>query len=239
MHTMKKIALGTVIASVVISGTLGIIALLVGSWGELQTKVVLTTMTITGTCLFLLAATALRERHGSRLLPGAGALLATVAMVLLLLGIWKAFDGDLYWKWTSISLLFAAVTAHLCLLSLARLSGAFRWALWVAFLVIYGLVSKVSFIILAENSSDFDMRVVGVLAILAGCLSILIPIFHRICAAREEARAKVGKEKIHCPCCAVRMTYASGIQKCTNCGRSFTVEILPAEAPSPHPEKTE
>jgi hypothetical protein len=241
MRTMKKIALSTVIASVVISGTLGIIALLVGSWGDLQTRVVLTTVTITATCLFLLCAAALRERGSARLLPGAGALLASVAMALALLGIWKVFDSDLYWKWTGISIIFAAGTAHLCLLSLARLTGNYRWALWAAFLSMYGLAFKVSPMILADNASDFDMRIVGVLAILAGCLSILIPIFHRICAAREEARAEAGKEKIHCPSCAILMTYMPGVQQCPSCGRSFTLELHsanPLASPFPLTEVT-
>jgi hypothetical protein len=225
MRTMKKIALGTVIASVVISGLLGIIAILVGSWGDLQTRVVLTTVTITGTCLFLLCAAALRERHGFLLLPGAGGLLASVAMVLALLGIWKVFDADLYWKWTAIFILFAAGTAHLCLLSLARLTGNYRWAQWAAFLAMYGLAFKVSPMILADNASDLDMRIVGVLAIVAGCLSILIPIFHRVCAARMEAQAGSGKERIHCPFCATRMDYTAGIQRCASCGRSFALEV--------------
>ena len=227
MRTFKKIALGMVIASVVISGLLGIVAILLKSWGDLQTRIILTTVTITGTCLLLLCVAVLRERRGAWILPAAGAILTVAGMLLALGGIWRLFQAEAYEKTTWIVLIFSVVTAHLCLLSLARLPGAFRWALWASFLAFYGLACKLSLMILADNASDLDLRIMGVLSITGGCLSILIPIFHRVCAAREEARAESGKERIHCPFCAARMSHVPGIQRCPSCGRSFTLEIDP------------
>lgn len=233
METMKKLALGAVIASVAISGALGIFALLANTWGRTQERIIMTTVTITGTCLVLLCAAALRDKRGAMALPGAGTLLALTGMVLTLGSVWQLFRGPAYEKATAIVLIFSVVTALLCLLSLARLSKGFQWALWISFLAWYALASKISMMILADNASELDMRVTGVLSIVGGCLAILIPIFHRMSAAREEAEKDAESARIHCPCCGVRMDLATGIQKCATCGRSFTLEIHPQGLPAP------
>ena len=84
MKPTKKLALGTFIASVIISGILGIVAVLWQTWGEVQTRILLTTLTITGACLLLLCAAALRERRGAGVLPTAGTVLVLGKTLLAL-----------------------------------------------------------------------------------------------------------------------------------------------------------
>jgi hypothetical protein len=229
MKRLKKLAIGMVIASVAISGSLGIFALLARSWGKTQERIVLTTVVITVTCLLLLCSAAMREKREAKVLPAAGTLLALAGMVMMLGSIWHLFRGQAFEKAMGVVMTFSAVTALLCLLSLANLAKGFRWALWISFLAWYGLASKLSLMIIADNGSDLDMRIAGVLSIVGGCLTILIPIFHRICSAAEEAAREAASGRIHCPCCGARMDHGAGVQQCPACGRSFTLEIRPLQ----------
>lgn len=126
---------------------------------------------------------------------------------------------------TFIILIFAVVTALLCLLSLARLSGKFLWTLWVSFLSLYVAASKLSLMILTDSESEFDLRVLGVSSILGGCLAILIPIFHRMSDAGRGAVGAWARDTIHCPLCGENVPLDQAPQRCAHCGRTFLVRM--------------
>ena len=117
---------------------------------------------------------------------------------------------------------------------MAHLPGRFRWALWGSFVAWYVLASKLSAMIATDSEASYDLRIIGVSSIVGGCLAILIPIFHRMNAARAEAAegaegARV--EGIHCPACGDRMGSGSGVQTCPSCGGSFTLVFHPKAPP--------
>jgi hypothetical protein len=182
--SLKKLFLYALIVSVCASAVLGIIAILSGDFGDLQVKVLLTSLTISGASLAGLCCGAAFEAHRGRYFACAGMLLGAVAALLILIGIWGEVSQDAFWKATATVSVFAAGFAHTCLLRLARLSRRYLWTFWAAYVLVFGLCTIISGMLWVEPQNDWSFRIMGVNAILVGAVSLLIPIFHRL--SRDE-----------------------------------------------------
>jgi hypothetical protein len=76
--------------------------------------------------------------------------------------------------------IFAVATVHVCLLSIARLSGRFGWVFFVACQVIYGLAVLLSITIIWEIDEDGMFRFLAAITIVDAALTLVIPLLHRI-----------------------------------------------------------
>jgi hypothetical protein len=192
---LKRLFLYLLIASVCLSAFLGIGALLTGSFGWVQVRILLTTVVLTGASICGLGCGALWERGRLRPLAAGGIGLATLSAFLLIMGMWTEINSEGYWK-TAMSLTVLAIAAaHLSLLSLARLAPRFKWA-WVgAYASIIGLALLIDAMIFGEpRSEEIMFRVLGVLAIISASFSILIPILHRL--SRTPGRASLPADAV-------------------------------------------
>lgn len=189
---VKKIFLYLLIGSITLSALMGIWAILSGEFGELQGKILLTTLTVVGTSILGLACGSFLESSRSKnsplkIVPSIGIIFALLAAVSSFLLIWSVynFDDKGIFKTFFITLLFAFSLAQLSLLSLARLAKRFYWSLTAAYVVILLLDSIIALLILAEfeGGGDFIMRIIGVLSVIAASLTVMIPIFHRLSRA--------------------------------------------------------
>jgi hypothetical protein len=225
----KKTALWLLIGSVVVSALLGIWAIVSGEFGELQARVLLTTLTITGASVCGLACGAYWETGRGRALPALGTLLAIVGAGFLIFGIWYKTSGMNYWKVSASICLMAIATAHICLLSLARLAPRFRWALVAAYLFTYLLAGMFIYVLFRESSNERLFRVIGVVAILLAAVSLIVPIFHRMGAAELSAAASGTAPRcatITCPSCGAELANSINEISCDSCGCVFKVSIL-------------
>ncbi|MBI1793785.1 MAG: hypothetical protein HYR70_06300 [Chloroflexi bacterium] len=226
MPSMTKTALYVMIGSVVLSALLGIMAILSGDWGWYEFRILFTTITISGASICILASVALWERKNTRPLPFLGIALSLVGAILMIWGIWTEPGGDVFWKLTVSIVVYAIATAHLCLLSLARLSKNYAWALWLAYLVIYGLATIITWMIVDENSSTEAFQFLGVVSILVGGVSILIPIFQKFSAFISDDASSAKAVKIICPQCGNEQANTLGEITCEKCQSVFIVKIL-------------
>ncbi len=229
----KKTALWLLIASVAISAVLGIWAILSGEFGELQARVLLTTLTITGASILGLACGAYWETGRNRALPGFGILLTIIGAGVVIFGIWYHTSAENFWKIAASICLVAIATAHVSLLSLARLAGRYRWALAAAYVLAY-LLSVLLIIVLfaTSNNSDWFPRLIGVVSILLAAASLMVPIFHRLSAAdiRAHEPASVSPDGMwatfSCPRCGTALPSSSAEIVCGICRCHFRVSIL-------------
>lgn len=185
----KKFFFYLLICSIALSALMGIWAILSGEFGDLQARVLGTTLTIVGTSILGLACGAYLESPYSRgkttrFVPVAGIILAVLSAAITLWLIWGAsgwLDSAVY-KTLFVALIFSFSFAQLSLLSLARLAKRFRWATTTAYVVILLLASIVSAIIIIEpHSEDYiTARLIGVLAVVDAAITVMIPIFHRL-----------------------------------------------------------
>ena len=210
----------------VLSAVLGIIAILSGDWGWYELRILLTTITISGASICILACVALWERKNTKPLPLLGISLSLVGAIFMILGIWTELDDEVFWKLTVSLIVYAIATSHLCLLSLARLSKNYVWALWLAYLVIYGLASIIVWMIIDENLSTEAFQFLGVISILVGSVSILIPIFQKFSASVDDDAQLSLAVKVTCPQCGDEQMHTLGEITSEKSQSVFVIKIL-------------
>ena len=229
----KKIALWFLIVSVALSAVMGIIAILSGTFGNFQVRIIFTTLTISAASICALASGALWESRRQRLLPGAGVVLAVLGAALLIIGIWADPRSEHYWKFTGSTNILAIATAHTCLLSLAKLARRFVWARWVAFTANFFLAFLLIYAIYVDPKGDFGVRLIGVTSIIVAAMTIMTPIFHRLSRGdldREGGVAATVSPRwfatTTCPQCGAAQNNSLTETTCGNCGCKFLVTIL-------------
>lgn len=180
--SLKQVFLYSLIASVCLSAFLGIIAILSGDFGELQIKVMLTSLTISDASLGGLCCGAAYEAKRVPYFALAGILLVGITALMLLFGIWNEVHWDAYWQMVGTMSAFATAFAHLSLLQMARLTRLYQSAIWFAYVVDFSMCGLISYLIWWDYGFDEDwmFRLIGVDAILIAAVSILIPILHRL-----------------------------------------------------------
>jgi hypothetical protein len=231
----KRVALRFLIVSVALSGAMGIVAIVSGSFGDLEGRIILTTLTISGSSICGLACGALWEKGGPKIFALAGIALAVVTAGLFITGIWARINSEEFWKFSASVGIIAVATAHSCLLLLAKLARRFAWSRPLAITAIYSLAVTFVFIVyFTRATGDFGIRVVGVTSILAAAFTILTPVFHRLSRGDLDVvgRGIDGTRRVHptisCPLCGTSLPNASGNIGCNQCGCSFQVTILDA-----------
>lgn len=180
---LKKIFLYLLIGSVSISALLGIIVILFGNFGELESKILMTTMTVTCTSILGLACGAYFETGRGKILPMVGIGLAILSAILYIILIWNDFsNGQFFVKVVLSSALLAVACSHLSLLSIARLDRKFIWSRYAVYACVWLLATILLYIIWFEpdSSSDLVSRIIGVLSIIIAALTIITPVFHKL-----------------------------------------------------------
>jgi len=228
----KRIALWFLIVSVAVSAVLGIIAILTGNFGDLQIRIILTTLTISGASICALACGALWEKQKENWLAPLGIVLAGLFAVLVIIGIWAEIDATPYWKFSASTTVVAVATAHAGLLSLARLAPRFAWARLVAFAAIFTLAVLIVLSIYIEPTAELGFRMIGTVSIVVAAFTIMVPIFHRL--SREDVTTEGAAEAetqglwatISCPQCSATHPNTSAETTCDRCGCRFIVRIL-------------
>ena len=231
----KKIALWFLIISVALSAALGIVAILSGSFGDFEARVILTTVTISAASVCALAAGALWESRRERTFPGITAALAILAAAVIIIGIWGKISTTNYWKFSATVGVLAIAFAQACLISLARLAPRFAWTRILALIAIFFLASLIIFAIHTEVSSEGFFKTMGATAILVAALTIMMPIFHRLSrgdlASAPKDTSTTSDQHLFptvlCPRCGTTQGNSPTEITCTSCGCRFVVTILP------------
>ncbi len=234
----KRIALWFLIASVALSAVIGIIAIVVGTFGRIEAQILLTTVTISAASICALACGALWESGRARLLPMIGIALAIFAAVLFIVGIWWESQSENYWKFSSSVGLLAIATAHVCLLAIARLAPRFVWARIIAYVAAYFLAVLFIYIIYFTPKGDSVIRVIGVTSIILAAFTILTPVFHRLSRGDLMESPQLAPlttpplyAAISCPQCGQSLPNSMSDLACTRCGCKFRVTILNTGSP--------
>lgn len=177
---LKRPLLHLLVASVLIGAILGIIIVLRNKWDWFEIRVILTTVTVAIASLCGLACDLSRTPRGRNLYPVGGLVLTFVAATMILIGMWADLESEWFWKSTASVSIFAVATVHVCLLSIARLTGNVNWVFLIACQVIYGLALLLCIMIIGEVENDRMFRVVMVVSICDAALTLVIPLLHRL-----------------------------------------------------------
>ena len=176
----KRLLLYLLVASVLMSAFLGIVAIVSGQFGWIETRIILTTVTIAVASICGLACGAYLGTRPGHTLPLAGIVLALLAAAMIILGMWIDVQSEVFWKLTASVSVFAVTCAHSSLLSMVRLAESFRWSLITAYVVIFGVASLIV-VMLAFEINEMEMfQFLGVAAVVDAAMTILVPLFHRL-----------------------------------------------------------
>lgn len=190
---LKKLFLYASIASVAVSALIGIGVMIFGSFGEFETKVLLTTMTVTITSILGLACGACLEAQKGRVIPMAGIVFAIISSALWMVMIWSKFEpkNDIVPRAVMSATLLAAACSLISLLSLATLDTRFLWSRWLAHASVWSLTAIILWIIWAEidPSDSWIARTMGVLSIIIAAVTVVTPVFHYLSSSERSVEA--------------------------------------------------
>ncbi|MDB4368783.1 hypothetical protein N9Z58_01470 [bacterium] len=179
-NNFKKPLLFALVISVAVGAVLGIGVVLLNNWGWYEVRVILTTLIIVIASLCGLACDLSKLPFGNNLLPRIGLCLTGITATLFLLGLWGVIESRIYWKSATCCLIVGFATVHICLLSIAKLVGRYRWVYTIGCQVILGLACILCVILIFEIESEEIFRPVAAISIVAAAITLLIPILHRL-----------------------------------------------------------
>jgi hypothetical protein len=227
--SLKQVFLRTFIATVVASALTGIYVLLFGNFGETERRILLTTLTISYFSVTSLACAAAFEQKKSGLMAPAGLVVSAVGFLVFMPGIWvQNVEWEAYGKLMAILGVFAFSLGQACLLALVPLGRPLRWIFFAVVAVILALASLVSAMIIFEPHDEWFHRIAGVLGILDGCGSLVIPILHKLGGKPADTIPDGSPKRIEltCPRCGHSDAYTLGTIECRKCSLGIRVELL-------------
>lgn len=186
---LRRLFLISLIASVVTSAVIGIGVLLLGNFGLIEVRILMTTLVITIVSVLGLACGAYVEIRGGKQLPYAGIALSVVAGLMSFFIIWDIllYDETFIKSFLTVTLL-ATACSHLSLLALARLDRRFSWTRIAAVVCVVLLCSILLYILWLEPTGESDLiyRVLGVLGILLASITVVTPVLHKLSSDKTD-----------------------------------------------------
>ena len=166
------------IGSIAVGAALSIYAILAGSWGWVETRIILTAGTIAAASLCGMACGAAISRNRYAWLPGFGIALAIIGAAMLVAGLWMEAQSADYWKATASVCIMAIALGHVALLSIARVLPAHEWVQWLAGGLAVSFAAILVVIINATHVDDGTVRLLAVVGILDAAMTLVVPIVY-------------------------------------------------------------
>ena len=176
MAKLKRLSLWAFIGFLVVTAIVAIVAVVSGDFGDFESKVLITSLIISGTSVCVMAYATFAERTGLVKVGQVGVALAVAAAGLLLVGMWSERGEDEFWKVTLTFLILAVGLAYTLLLLLPELKGRQRWIHTTSSVSIGALAGMSILAIWLEFSEDWYLRLLAVVAILVALQTLVIPV---------------------------------------------------------------
>jgi len=213
-----------VLGAIAVTAVLGLYAVLVPDFGDVQAKILGTSAAISITSILVLACVPAWERRRAGPLPIVGAGLTLVALALVVLGMWTERDSGHYWRLFGTALLLALWCVLTSLLVLARLPARQRWTFFAAAGLTFALALVGIGAMWDDNASSGTEKLAGALAVLSAAFLLVVPVLSR--AGRDEVAADTeGTDgRGFCPRCGAHVSGdGSSTVSCGRCGARFRV----------------
>ena len=229
---VRRAALWLLIASIVVSGGLAILALVSGEFGNLQAKVLLSALATAGASICGMACGVAWDRGHWRGLAVGGIAITLATLLLNLIAFWFEPEPIETWmRWVGTGWLFAIATGHACLLGIARtdalLARVRLGSLTLGYLLAAGIALPLWNAGLADQETYF--RWLGVVAVLMLMGSLSLPIAGRLRGLNADEGAPAGPAascRLMCPRCGHVQSGQLGPARCAACDTRYRVELV-------------
>jgi hypothetical protein len=226
-HSIKRILLCLFVGTLVLAALVGIYVLLFGTFGRTEERILLTTLSISYFSVTSLACAAVLEKRRYPLLSIPGLVVSIAGFAIFLPSLWAGWlEHDPITKITIILAVFSFSFAQACLLSLVTLERRAIWVFYAAVTAILALASIIS-VMIVRDQGNWLLRLAGAVGIVDGCLSLCIPVLHRL-GTKVEVPTMAGEYKqieLVCPRCGQRGSYPVGAISCHGCSLAMEVHI--------------
>jgi hypothetical protein len=234
--TPKKLALTIFFASVVINAALGIIALFAGDFGDIQVKILMTSLSVSAASVLSLAMFPARERGLLGRVPDAGIVLSVAGFSLLVILVWTEFGQDSLGRTVGSLLTFAVAAGYVSLLALSVVQPKFINVVRLAYVLTAILATFIAGVIWIDTLGDFFPRFMGVLSILLAATTVSIPVLHRLSRMESnyESDMDLGSTRVfldqspticlHCGHPGIEIDEGHRFE-CESCGSRYRVEL--------------
>ena len=224
---MKRRLLSVLLGSIAVNAALGIYALVVPHFGDLQRRVLLTSVCVTAAGIVALACLPAWERRRLWPVPVVSVALSALGLVLAVVLVWGEPSGGWSAVTKAMGTLFILGGAGVLssLLGLARLRHRLRWVLVAALglIALLALFYVVAIWVGLNDPPTWLVRVYGVVAILVAAFVVTVPVLHRASARDTGEHLPVG----FCPACGGPLSaWADEDAVCPGCATSFRVRYV-------------
>lgn len=174
----QRLFLWTIIIALSAGALAGILIFLFGRFGDLEIRLLLTTLMLSGFSFCGLCCAAIYDRPRLRPLATAGIAVAGAGFAVNLIGLWEFWESDWTWRIMADAIILAVSFAQACLLMRLRAHAPAVRRLRSATLFFIGLVAlMLIWATLNEfENSNLYFRLLGVFAILDVLGSIVPPL---------------------------------------------------------------
>lgn len=232
-RTLRRGLLHSLVGALVAGAVTGIAVFILGDFGELEMKILITTLSLTFFSVTSLCCTAVLERRRGGLLAVPGLVASVVGLGWSLAVIWPEWDSELMVKTLVILIILAFSFGQSCMLALPRLKAQLAWMFPVSLACIFSLAALLSLMIIFEWDDELLFRLAGVLGILDAGMTLAIPLVFKLTGKAPpeqvplEGAAETGGLTIElsCPRCGRQGVYPLGAIECPECSLRIRVEV--------------
>lgn len=178
--TLRNYSLKAFVGFLALTAIFAIISVLIGEFGPIQQKILLTTFSISAASILSMACAAFIEKRKNVRLGLAGILLSAAAAILVIVGIWMDIKSDEYWKTTGTFIVAALAFAHAFLLILPDLDTRHKWVQRAAAVSIGILAVQIASMVWEYFNSDVYVRILSIMAIVVGLETLVIPMMMKL-----------------------------------------------------------
>lgn len=212
------------LASIATNAVLGIWALLVGDFGEIQGKVLVTSFLVSAAMLAILVNSSPINQRVLWPVPAVAAIASAGGLLLFEVMLWTEADEEYWWKLGGSALIVGAGGTLMGLLGLLALRPAHEpWR--VADHVLTGVLCTTVIVVMwVEVEEDWGARVIGVMSVLVAALTLALPVLSRWLSPSESVDSV--RALRFCPSCGkglVGASFGDTSALCPSCGFRFTV----------------
>lgn len=180
---VKKAFLAALVASLCLGALVGIVVLLFGNWGELEAKILLTTLTIGGFSLTGLCSSALLEKKTAASFALSGISVSLIGFLFTTLSIWELITFPSLWKLLTCLITISFSMAHSSLLLLPHPKNQITKIIsyiTISFIWIVALMFVFLLLEIIRRPPDLYFRLMGVFAVLDVLGTITTPILTKL-----------------------------------------------------------
>lgn len=222
---VRRLSLGIFFGSVAVNAAIGIYAVLAPAFGETQSKILATSLCVTGAVVVALACEPAWERGLLGPVPYAGAVLGASSFALTVFAIWIEIASEVYGKSVGTIMTAAAGCTIASLLALARLTPRHNWVFRAALALLAGGATMLAIAPwLGDEPPAAYLRVMGVVLVAFAAFAVTLPVLHWIDRNAVAVAQGTSDTVRYCPFCGRAVMGEPDVAlTCGRCGAGFIV----------------